>query len=298
MKQWLNKLTKLQLAGGYLLLLGLTGLVFHNINTKSNIHQNSVMITNRAANHGGTGIVLKSAKNESTILTNDHVCKVVKGSGGIVRAAFGDYQVSSITESELSDLCLLTVAADLGMNTTVAINGPHFYDEAIISGHPALMPNVLSAGHFSGRSIIQVMTGFRPCTDAEKSSPTLGMVCMFFGGFPVVKSYESVLVTATIMPGSSGSGVYNNRQQLSGVVFAGSGQLGYAWTVPYEQVINFLTVESASLKRQNIDNTLDLFGNSDDSKKIKVMLQKCATETNDVVLNYCNLLKKDMMWVQ
>lgn len=31
---------------------------------------------------------------------------------------------------------------------------------------------------------------------------------------------------------------------------------------------------------------------------MKQWLNKCATETNDVVLNYCNLLKKDMMWVQ
>lgn len=296
MKEWFNKLTTMQLIGGYLVLLSLTGLVLMNINNKSNIHQNSVMITNRAVNHGGTGIILKSDKNESTILTNDHVCKVVKGSGGIVRTAFGDYQVSSILESELSDLCLLTVAADLGINTKVAKVGPSFYDKAVISGHPALMPNVLSTGHFSGRSIIQVMTGFRPCTDDENSNPTLGMICAFFGGFPVVKSYESVLVTATIMPGSSGSGVYNKNNQLSGVVFAGSGELGYAWTVPYEQVVNFLTIESLSLKRQNIDNTMNLFAGPDDSKKIKEVLKKCAIETSEIILNYCNMLKKDTLW--
>lgn len=296
MKEWLNKLSKLQMVIIYLLLLTLTGLVLNSINNKTNIHQNSVMITNRAMNHGGTGIILHSRRNESTILTNDHVCKVVKGSGGVVRTAFGDYQVSSILESEMSDLCLLTVAADLGISTKVASNGPHIYNKAIISGHPALMPNVLTYGHFSGRNIIQVMTGFRPCTDAELADPMLGMVCMFFNGFPVVKSYESVLVTATIMPGSSGSGVYNENQQLSGVVFAGSGELGYAWTVPYEQVINFIYTESLSLKRQNMDNVINLFGTEDDSKKIKEVVKKCTTATDEVVIGYCNLLKRDALW--
>jgi len=296
MKEYFKKLTTLQLVGGYLVLLGLTGFVLHNIHSKTNIHENSVMITNRAMNHGGTGIILKSTKNETTILTNDHVCKVVKGAGGVVRTSFGDFQVSSILESQLSDLCLLTVADDFGINTKVSNTAPQFYDKAVISGHPALMPNVLSFGHFSGRRIIQVMTGFRPCTDEEKVDPMIGMVCGFFGGYPVIKSYESVLVTATIMPGSSGSGVYNKNQQLSGVVFAGSGELGYAWTVPYEQVINFLEVESPTLKRQNLDNIMELVTSQDDSKRIVNVLEKCITAKEDIIVRYCAILRKDMLW--
>jgi V8-like Glu-specific endopeptidase len=43
----------------------------------------------------------------------------------------------------------------------------------------------------------------------------------FVGGIPDIMQYDSTLVTATIMPGSSGSGVYNENKELAGVVFAG-----------------------------------------------------------------------------
>lgn len=267
----------------------------------------SVMIVNRGMTHGGTGIIVHSTSSQSTVLTNDHVCKAIK-TGGVVRAATGDYQVTSIIESELSDLCFVQVPDDLGIETTVSTKAPKKYDTAMVSGHPALMPNVLSTGHFSGRDIIQVMTGMRPCSDTEKADPNTGLACLFFGGLPVVKSYESVLVTATIMPGSSGSGVYNSSNELSGVVFAGSSSFGYAWTVPYEQVVNFVTKEHAHLKVQNISQEINIMGASDDSKKLKDAQDKCnnvnnnellsTPEKKEVINNLCDIIKSDMTWVK
>lgn len=157
------------------------------------------------------------------------------------------------------------------------------------------MPNVISTGHFSGRQIIQVMTGIRACTQEELESE-LGVVCAFFGGIPVVKNFESVLVTATIMPGSSGSGVYNSKNELSGVVFAGSSNFGYAWTVPYEQVVNFLQSEHTHLKAKAVSQEVSIFGQ--ESNKTKEILQKCAQATNDEVLTYCNIIKQDMTWMK
>lgn len=252
------------------------------------------MIVNRAMNSGGTGIILKSNKSQSTILTNDHVCRVVK-KGGVVRSRSGDYQVESIVESETSDLCLISVLADLGVDTKISDKTPQLYDNLNVSGHPALMPNVVSSGHRSGRQIIQVMSGMRPCTEEEESGP-LGLACLVFGGMPVVKSYESVLVTATIMPGSSGSGVYNSNGELAGVVFAGSKDFGYAWTVPYEQVLNFLYKEHADLKVQRISQEMDLFAKDDESKKQREVMQKCANSTDEHVINFCEILQHDMVW--
>jgi len=139
------------------------------------------------------------------------------------------------------------------------------------------------------------MIGIRPCNEAEASGP-LSIACIIFGGMPVVKSYESVLVTATIMPGSSGSGVYNSSGELAGVVFAGSKDFGYAWTVPYEQVLNFLYHEHQHLKVQHISQEIDIFAKEDGSKKQREVLQKCAVSTDEHVINFCEILQRDVVW--
>jgi len=261
----------------------------------NNIRASSVMIGNHEMNHGGTGVILKSTRSSSTILTNGHVCKVVEN-GGVVRTETGDYQVVAVRESKLSDLCTLKVAANLGTNTSVSGTAPQFYDKALISGHPALMPNIVTEGHFSGRKIITVLTGMRPCTEDEAKDEKTGLICAFFGGLPVIKSYESILVSATIMPGSSGSGVYNIKQELSGVVFAGQGNIGYAWTVPYEQLVNFLRYEEPNLPDQVISQEVSPINSSE--KQLEMIAQKCTQQniTEIQVKEVCKLLEHDVTW--
>lgn len=285
-------------AGLFLMVPALMLLVGYKMaaNTKNDIRASSVMIVNRTMRHGGTGIILASGSAKSTILTNDHVCRAVKD-GGVVRARTGDYQIATMIESELSDLCMITVLADLGVETSLSHTVPQFYDSAVVSGHPALMPNVISTGHFSGRQIISVMTGMRKCTQEELTDPVYGLACAFFGGLPIVKSFESELVTATIMPGSSGSGVYNDKNELSGVVFAGSEGFGYAWIVPYEQVVNFLYREHRHLKEQTVSQELSLV-EKDERNKIRELLQKCSTAKDEIIIRYCSILKRDVTWRQ
>lgn len=302
------KPTKAEIAAlvGIVLLAGYT---VHKVSkTASNPKTASVMIVNRAMNSGGTGIILSSSNSSSWILTNDHVCGVVKDNGGVVRTNTGDYQVNAIAESQVSDLCLVNVLDDLGVNTTVSPTAPATYDAATISGHPALMPNVLSKGHVSGRAIIQVVTGFKDCTQADLDNPDTGLLCMFLGGIPVLKSYESVLVTALIQPGSSGSGIYNNNDQLVGVVFAGAGGIGYAWTVPYEQVVQFLTHESQSVTVKHINNEINYLAQQTKTNRLADAIKKCedigistvldTEQKREFVKSYCSIIKRDAIWVK
>lgn len=300
-----NLPTKTELAA-FLAVSVVLAVAFHAFTATTNSPTSaSVMIVNRAMNSGGTGIILNSTESSSWILTNDHVCGVVKDNGGVVRAATGDFQVNSIVESQVSDLCLVNVLDNLGVNTTVSPTAPNEYDTATVSGHPALMPNVLSKGHFSGRNIIQVVTGFRDCTDADLADPNLGVLCAFLGGIPILKSYESVLVTALIQPGSSGSGVYNSKNELTNVVFAGSGPINYAWTVPYEQVTEFLSKETAHLKVQHINNEINFLQQQTSSKRMFEAMKKCddlttidTPEKRAYVKQYCNIIKHDVIWVK
>jgi S1-C subfamily serine protease len=203
----------------------------------------TVMITNFQGTSGGSGVIIKNSKARSLILTNAHVCRLVSKAGGLVRQNGENYFVTGTLPSKNHDLCILSVAADLNNSVKVATKPPELYEEAIISGHPALLPDIISKGQFGGKQIVQIMTGLKPCTKEDTNGP-LGLLCMLAGGLPVITTYESRVVSALIQGGSSGSAVLNSKGELAGLVFAGSGNgLSYASIVPYEYVLNFLFVE-------------------------------------------------------
>jgi len=199
----------------------------------------TVMITNMAGNSGGTGVVIESGTSYSVVLTNAHVCRLLKNGGKVIDSAGKvSLPASYILDTE-HDLCGITVRSKLPAAATISRNAPNAFDGAVISGHPALLPTTVTNGHFGDKMVIQVFEGAEPCTDADMQDQQLGMVCLFFGGIPKIKSYQSQFVTATIMAGSSGSGVYNESGELVGLAFAGAGEIGYAHTVPYSYVVDF-----------------------------------------------------------
>lgn len=286
---------KVLLFVGALTILG--GLKLYS-STRTDVHNTSVMITNREQNHGGTGIIFKSTTEKSYVLTNAHVCKLVENGGLVLTNTGGTFQVNSVKISEVSDLCMLTVLNNLKYDTYLAKRSPELYDDVMISGHPALMPNIISKGHLSGQSIIQVMTGIRPCTQEEQET---SLICAFVGGMPIVKSYQSRLVSATIMPGSSGSGVYSKSHKLIGVVFAGQGDFGYGWTIPYEQVVNFILNESTKMPDTLVKQELQLSGQTNTKINVKDLLVKCAkldSNTDKTIKTVCSILSRDTLWHQ
>jgi len=264
------------------------------LNKENPLHNTSVKITNREMNHGGTGIILNSDSNKSQVLTNAHVCEVVKDGGVVITESGNKYQVNSTKISQASDLCILSVLSDLHYGTKLAAKTPEMYDDIAVAGHPALMPNIISKGHLSGKDILQVMTGIKPCTDFAENP----VLCAFLGGIPQIRSFDSRLVSATIMPGSSGSGVYNSKNELIGVVFAGQGDFGYGWTVPYEQVKNFLETEQTTLKDNLAKQEVSL-KNPDQQSKIKEAIIKCSkldVRSDKKLKDICSILGRDNIW--
>lgn len=261
------------------------------------IISNSVSITNNESNSGGSGTVLKSSDSASYVLTNSHVCEVAE-EGGLVHGEAGTFAVAGLKHSKEHDLCLIKVMGNLQASTKLAKQGAVPYrSEASISGHPSLYPTVVTKGHFSGRETIQVMTGVEECTkEMVEKNPDILMMCIFMGGIPVVKNYESILVSATIMPGSSGSGVFNKDNELTGVAFAGSGELGYAWTVPYEYVRNFLLVESKSMKFKVPSNKVDLLGKRGNRKRMDNAKVACKTSERVKFAKTCKILDRDLVY--
>ena len=288
---------KILLAGA-----GIVALLLFRLPVPTDPAQSTVMITNSKRTSGGTGVIHASSPGSTTIITNSHVCGVVEN-GGLVIHNNNPYVVSTYKRSELYDLCLITIPANLGTMTALAERPPNQFEKARVAGHPALLPTVVSEGHFSGKEIVEVLTGFEPCTNDNLEGP-FGLVCMLIGGKPIIKSYESQLVTATIMPGSSGSGVYNSNNELTGLVFAGQGEFGYGWTVPYGSLISFLRAEAPLLTATKV-GAFNPYAHLKTSKRVKTFQEYvidvkkvCKSDKADDIKNICKVIKSDLLWNQ
>ena len=257
----------------------------------------SVMIVNSSKTSGGSGVVIRSSRSGSTVLTNSHVCSLVER-GGLVISRSGEFMVDSTKRSPVYDLCLLRVTGNLGPAAKLSQREPEYQESAQAVGHPHLMPTVISDGRFSGLSIIEVVTGVEECTREDFESED-AMLCLLLGGKPTVKQFQSQLVSATIMPGSSGSGVFNSDGNLSNLVFAGQGDLSYGWTVPYSSILQFLNEESKTLPFVKTTAVQPVKKSSLRSRNFEDFLtdlrQFCQFNITELK-TLCKLTKQDMLW--
>lgn len=258
--------------------------------TLPELAETSATITNLTGTSGGSGVILKSRPFESLVLTNGHVCGVVKN-GGFVISEKKQARVVSYRLSEGHDLCIIKVRSNLHVNTAIASEAPDSFTKAIAVGHPKLSPTIITEGHFTHRISIPVLTGIRKCEEADYQSD-MGIFCVFLGGIPIVKVYEADPISATIQPGSSGSPVYNENGDIAALVFAGSGDLAYGYTVPLEYIKQFVEEEYDTLKDNTPSSEVDF-----SIRQMKTNLRdfcKTTTERSKQILYVCNALKRDM----
>ena len=208
--------------------------------TDKDLFKVTVRILNKDESGGGTGSILESSKRGSVILTNDHVCEVVEKGGVVDPPSHQKTPIRAIKRDSEHDLCLVLVSADLGVDLSIASASPEGGDSAVIAGHPSLMPTIITRGHFSESIMIKVQYGSRECTEEDRQDPKNAFYCMICGRLPLVKEREALVISATIMPGSSGSPVFNDRGEIAAVVFAGRGELGYALAVPLSYIWDFM----------------------------------------------------------
>ena len=249
----------------------------------------SVMILDRNEESGGSGVILSSNLAYSVILTNKHVCRLTKGGGYIVKDN-RPYLVHSIKRYPVHDLCMVKVYTNFGVNTKVAGSTPTDFNKAYISGHPGLLPHVLTTGNFSGHQIINLIVGLKKCD--ENTDKKYLLYCFLMDGVPIMQSFESQLVTGTILPGSSGSGVFNKDGEIAGLVFAGRGEgLGYAFIVPHQFVVDF--VENQELYKWHEVNSFNY------DKMIRSIFSTqnfCTGVFKDKLINFCKSRQDYLIW--
>lgn len=251
----------------------------------------SVMITRYDGRSGGSGVILSSSKNSSKVLTNAHVCEVVKN-GGIVRSDTSKGIVKSYKVSDIHDLCLITTNNNFKVDTVIAEEAPELYEDAAVVGHPALMPTIVTKGVFSQKELITVIAGSRPCTQDELMNERTSLICYFFGAMPLIRTFEAQVVSSTIMPGSSGSPVFNTRGEISGLVFAGSGNFGYAYVVPFEYISNFVEHEVPTLPNKFPDNSSNVPFQEEEKKNYRKI---CESSHPTIVNKVCDMAAKSLL---
>lgn len=296
-------------AGTGMLLYGATQLYSSQKTTKNPLGRSSVMIVRSDKRSGGSGTIIASSASESIILTNAHVCGVVDNGGTVITDDGSEHRVIMIRRSVLHDLCLIRVAANLGVNTRIAKSSPELYSSATIIGHPLLNPTTVTEGVFSKRNIIEVMTGVRPCTEEESKDQGTILICALLGGFPQVTTFEAQFVTAGISPGSSGSPVFNSKGELAGVVFAGSGENAPGYIVPLESVLNFLSpyledgfsFDGVTLPENTQEINMSLtrgrtFDTSDFTKRFANLCADTRAISQPNVQYLCEQQTQDMLW--
>lgn len=230
-------------------------LLFGCSTNRLQLAKHTVMITNLAVTSGGSGSVIDHNATESKILTNAHVCDVVEKGGYVITDDNTRHPVLNYVKSQIHDLCVIEVAEDLETSVGLASNIPNRFDSVTISGHPHLYPTTISQGHFGSKQYIKVLMGLRDCTVEDVVNPDTGLFCMLVEKLPMTRKCEAIFITAPIMPGSSGSGVFDDSGHLAAVVFSGSSDFGYGYAVPLEYVYKFLREEIKTLHKETPSNT-------------------------------------------
>lgn len=262
------------------------------------VETNTVLITNFAQNSGGSGSVVAIMKDESEILTNAHVCGLLKKGGLVVTDTGMKYAVSKFKTDTIHDLCLVVINTKLNSKAKLALEPAALYSDATTTGHPALLPNIITKGHFSNNKMISVVTGIKKCTPEEVQSR---LECLFFGGLPIIRNYMSTVVSTLIMPGSSGSGVYNANDELTTVIFAGMSDIGYGFAVPQEYISVFLDKYLNGKGRETFTTPKNEASTPEeemlDAQAIRAIKNKCAAPELPVeVRTTCAIFGKSQLW--
>lgn len=248
-----------------LILSLLISMSFAGPKTVKELKEVTAQISDPSMQSGGSGSVIQVGMNGSIILTNQHVCEATEP-GWIVTVNGSQSRINKIKFFDQHDLCLIHVPKNFGKTVHLSKRIPKATEKSVVSGHPLMLPQIVTEGHFSDEIEIEVMVDVRACTPEEEKQ--YGFDCMF--GMPVTKRYKSQLTSNLIQPGNSGSAVYNEKGEVAGVIFAGAGEIGFAFIVPAIYVTYFVVNNEAY-----------------PWEKLKTRKQRQKDETQEKVKTFC-----------
>lgn len=198
----------------------------------STLSQSVVRITNESESSGGTGFIVQTASGKRLTLTNWHVCGSESHKWAYRANEFSQVKLRVIASDPLFDLCVLEPAA--GPAVVVSRNSPTPHNTLYVVGHPLLKEASATHGSVIGPVKVDLTMPFNTvCPD--------GFTLIFgFQGAGCAGSFDLIDTTVQVFPGSSGSPVINEYQELVGVINGVDGRTGWGMMVRLEDVKTFL----------------------------------------------------------
>lgn len=214
---------------------------------KSNVYRISTYAGSRSY---GTGFSI-DINGVNYVITNNHVCSVSDKSVLWAHNEYGDtwHRLDIVTRDGEHDLCLLsspTVTSGLKLGE----KGGWLKDTIRVMGHPGMRPLTESRGKIT--EISEAGVQGHADTEAACNKPWMKWVSQhtFFGmQSACFEIRESYIVDALVIPGSSGSPVFNEAGLVIGIIYAaGPGEGLYIGVEHINTLIKNLDAEKASCK--------------------------------------------------
>lgn len=210
---------------------------------KVKLRKSVVSVVTESEIGGGTGFLVKNDAGRAFIITNRHVCKGTMQLDGSVKIKTAEETIKRkvIEISDKSDLCIIEAGPHqepLEMARDYSLD-----DDAYVMGHPHLQPLTFVHGELVADVTIGMLHHYITPNEPDCSGPGLHaekIDMVFFQINVCIEDYKSILTTARIFPGNSGSPVVDNRGKVIGVIFTGNNSTNYGYAVPLDQLRTFI----------------------------------------------------------
>jgi len=188
---------------------------------------------------GGTGFQVMAPWGEKIIVTNDHICEGMLNNTAYISHDKKTWKSKIIAQSNYTDLCILTGIEQLPVLTLGWAQSR--FDTILILGHPALQPITPSKGRVIATIKVRLFI-FKSEKDCKGSGYSWEETKRKFGSpiYACIRRVESIMTTAKIFPGSSGSPVINRFGLVTGVIFAGNFLRQSSYYIPVQELQDFL----------------------------------------------------------
>lgn len=183
---------------------------------------------------GGTGFKVLDASGNPTIVTNSHICALAKhGSLQIQHEAdIGPTQGTVIVDVPEHDLCLVAMLDDGRPAMQLARSRPEIGDYVYTQGHGALERQWPRSGVVRGAKQLGLASRNEACDGPNEGRETFSNL---FGEVEVcIATFDVIDVAMDIIGGCSGSPLFNDREEVVGVIFAAGP--GLAGAIPVERL--------------------------------------------------------------